>query len=230
MKKGMFYGVSVGPGDPEHMTLKAVRILRQCQVIAAPATIKGRMLALEIASANVNMAEKTVLPLRLSMTKEPEQRRAEYRAAAEAVATYLEAGADVAMVNLGDVSIYATCPYLMELLRERGYETVLISGVPSFCAAAGELGVSLTEGNQPIHIISGQEELGEALSLPGTRVLMKSGRHLPEVLQALGERALLDKAMLIKNCGLPDQALYADLSAYESDGSEGYFTLVIVKG
>ena len=59
------------------MTLKAVRILRQCQVIAAPATIKGRMLALEIASANVNMAEKTVLPLRLSMTKEPEQRRAE---------------------------------------------------------------------------------------------------------------------------------------------------------
>lgn len=229
MKKGVFYGVSVGPGDPEHMTLKAVKILRRCDVIAAPTASKGRMLALEIAAANVDMAGKTVLPLRLSMTRAAEQRRTEYRKAAEDVAAYLDAGVDVAMVNLGDVSIYATYSYLMKLLRERGYETVMIPGVSSFCAAAAGLGVSLTEGNEPIHIVSGQGELGETLSLSGTKVLMKSGRHLPDVLQELEERELLDKSMLAQNCGLPGETLCHDLSEYTSDGGEGYFTLVIVK-
>ena len=120
MKTGTFYGVSVGPGDPELLTGKAVRILRACLVIAAPATGAGRMLALQIAAGAVELEGKTVLPLSFSMTRDRTVRLAEYRAAAEAVSAHLDAGRDVAMVNLGDVSFYATAPRVGKLLAERG--------------------------------------------------------------------------------------------------------------
>ena len=226
-KRGRFYGVSVGPGDPELLTLKAVRILERCPVIAAPSTGDGRMLALSIAEGAVDLSGKTILPLFLTMTRDRAARLAEYRAAAEQVAAALEGGRDVAMVNLGDVSVYATYPYLMELLRERGYGTEMIPGVPSFCAAASRLGVSLTEGNESLHLLSGREPLDGALELDGTKVLMKTGRQLPQVLEALRVRGLLEQSVLVENCGLPGERVCRDLSRLESEA--GYFTLIIVK-
>ena len=226
-KRGRFYGVSVGPGDPELLTLKAVRILEGCPVIAAPSTGDGRMLALSIAEGAVDLSGKTILPLRLTMKGDRAVRQAEYQAAAEQVAAALDGGRDVAMVNLGDVSIYATYPYLMELLRARGYGTEMVPGVPSFCAAASRLGMSLTEGKNALHLLSGRKPLDGALELEGTKVLMKSGRQLPEVLEALRARGLLEKSMLVENCGLPGERVCRDLSRLESEA--GYFTLVIVK-
>ena len=229
MKKGTFYGVSVGPGDPELLTGKAVRILRACPVIAAPATGAGRMLALQIAAGAVELEGKTVLPLSFSMTRDRAVRLAEYRAAAEAVSAHLDAGRDVAMVNLGDVSVYATAPRVGKLLAERGYETELVPGVPSFCAAACRLGVSLTEGDAGVHILSGHGNPEEGLDLSGTKVVLKSGRQLPGVLEALAERNLSGRSMLVKNCGLPGEALYPDLSEERPGEDTDYLSLVIVK-
>lgn len=147
--KGVFYGVGVGPGDPELMTLKAVRVLRDCPVIAAPRTRDGAMLALDIAAQAVDLKEKMILPLFFPMERDAQRLETAHRAAAEAVESCLEQGKDVAMLNLGDVSIYATYSYLMELLSEKGYETRMIPGVPSFCAVAARLGVSLTSMNAP---------------------------------------------------------------------------------
>ena len=144
MKKGVFYGVGVGPGDPELLTLKAVHLLERCPVIAAPRTKSGEMLALDIASAAVDLGEKTIVPLYFSMERDKAVQHAAHVDAAEAVRPYLDAGQDVAMLNLGDVSIYATYVYLMEILGEQGYEPVMVPGVPSFCAVAARLGVSLT--------------------------------------------------------------------------------------
>lgn len=230
LKKGIFYGVGVGPGDPELLTLKAVRLLERCPVIAAPRTKSGEMLALEIASGAADLGGKTVLPLDFSMERDRAKQRASHLAAADLVEPYLAKGLDVAMLNLGDVSIYATYSYLMELLRERGYETAMVPGVPSFCAVAARLGISLTEMNTALHISPGGAALRDALDLPGTKVLMKSGRQMPAVLEALASRGALGNSMLVQNCGLPGEAVYPDLSkAVPGEDSMGYFATVIVK-
>ena len=229
MKKGVFYGVGVGPGDPELMTLKAVRVLERCPVIAAPKTKSGEMLALDIASAAVDLKEKTIVPLYFSMERDKAAQHAAHLDAVEAVRPYLDAGQDVAMLNLGDVSIYATYVYLMEILGEQGYETVMVPGVPSFCAVAARLGVSLTEMNSPLHIAPGSMALDEVLDQRGTKVLMKSGRQMPAVLDTLKERNALGKSMLVQNCGLPEETVYADLSQSWPEGGHGYFSTVIVK-
>ena len=177
---GVLYGVSVGPGDPELMTLKAVRCLGKCPVIAAPQTAGGRMLALDIARGAVGLDGKTILPLRFAMSRDPEMLRASHEEAARAVKEYLDAGQDVAMLNLGDVSVYATFGYLQEILEAEGYKTVRIPGVPSFCAAAARLGQPLTGGMEAPLTIAPGRHAAEVLAAPGTKVLMKSGRQLPD--------------------------------------------------
>lgn len=228
VRNGVFYGVGVGPGDPELMTLKAVRILERCQVIAAPETKSGEMLALDIARQAVPMDGKTVLPLFFTMERDQERQREAHKRAADAIEAYLAQGQDVAMLNLGDVSIYATYSYLMELLKARGYQTVMVPGVPSFCAVAARLETSLTTMNSPLHIIpAGGGLLEEALDLPGTKVLMKSGRQIEKVVDTLRDKHLIEKAAMVQNCGLPAETVYEDLN--EAPAQAGYFATILVK-
>ena len=227
MKKGTFYCVGVGPGDPELMTLKGVRTLESCPVIAAPCTRGGEMLALDIARGGAKLEEKVILPLSFSMTRDEERRREEYETGARAIAEHLEAGRNVAMVNLGDVSIYATCGRMMELVREKGFPVVMVPGVPSFCAVAARLGESLTADNAPLHIFpAGDTALKEALGLYGTKVLMKSGRQLPGVVDALEGAGALDRAALVENCGLPGERVVKPLGR---ETESGYFSTIVVK-
>ena len=123
MDRGILYGVSVGPGDPELMTLQAVRRLQSCPVIAAPQTKSGQMLALDIACGAVDLNHKVIVPLHFPMSRDSAVLDKAHREAAETLRQYLDAGQDVAMLNLGDVSVYATFGYLQELLQTQGYIT-----------------------------------------------------------------------------------------------------------
>lgn len=232
--RGTFYAVGVGPGDPELITVKALRVLAACPVIAAPRTKSGEMLALDIARQAADLGGKTILPLHFTMQRDAGVRHEAHLAAARAVQAYLDAGQDVAMLNLGDVSIYATSSYLIELLRAGGYRTVMVPGVPSFCAVAARLGESLTEMDEPLHILpggaAGQKALAGQLAAAGTKVLMKSGRQLPETLAALRSAGLLEKSAMVRACGLPDEAVYRELEDFPPEASAGYFATVIVKG
>lgn len=228
MKQGIFYGVGIGPGDPELLTLKAQRILTACSVIAAPQTRGGDTLALDIARKVVDLEGKTIVPLSFPMERDLDRRRAAHQTAAALVATHLSEGRDVAMPNLGDVSIYATYSYLMEILRAAGYTCVMIPGVPSFCAVAARLGESLTSMDAPLHILpAGGMPLEEALALSGTKVLMKSGKSMPQVLDTLRTAGLLKKAALVQNCCLEEERVCTDLSEFSEETS--YFSIIIVK-
>lgn len=228
MRQGVFYGVGVGPGDPELLTVKALRTLERCPVIAAPRTKSGEMLALDIVRQAMPLEGKTILPLDFTMSRDPAVLRASRLRAAEAAGAHLAAGRDVAMLNLGDVSIYATFGYLMDILTGEGYEAVMVPGVPSFCAVAARLGTSLTTVSSPLHILpGGGGSLAEQLDLPGTKVLMKSGRQLPQAVETLGQKGLLEKAAMVRDCGLPTEEVCRDLTQLRPD--TGYFATVIVK-
>lgn len=229
VKKGILHGVSVGPGDPELMTLKAVRCIEQCPVLAVPQTAAGRMLALDIAKGAVDVSGKIILPLHFAMSRDSEVLKASHAAAADAVRAHLDAGRDVALLNLGDVSIYATYGYLEEILTAQGYAAVRIAGVPSFCAAAARLGQSLTGGmEQPLTIAPGRH-VEQVLAAPGAKVLMKTGRCLPKTLDALRERGLLANSAMVCNCGLPDEAVFPALTDYDPAQDAGYFATILIK-
>ena len=140
-EKGVFYGVSVGPGDPELLTIQAVRLIRACPVLTAPQTASGQMLALDIVRRGLGdvLEQKVIVPLHFSMSRDAEVLHASHVRAVQALRPYLDAGQDVAMLNLGDVSIYATFGYLKPILEAEGYSTAMAAGVPSFCAAAARL-------------------------------------------------------------------------------------------
>lgn len=228
--KGTLYGVSVGPGDPELLTFKAMRIMRRCPVIAAPQTKSGEMLALEIARQAVNLSRKVIVPLHFTMSHEEAERRRAHEAAAETLRGYLDAGQDVAMLNLGDVSVYATFGYLQSILEEQGYRTAMVAGVPSFCAVAARLNRPLTGGmDTPLTVAPGSIPLQETLAAPGAKVLMKSGRQLPRVLDELEQAGLLEQSALVCNCGLPEEKVWDDLSRERPEGSAGYFATILVK-
>lgn len=226
--KGVFYGVGVGPGDPELMTLKAVRILESCPVLAAPRTSGVEMLALRIARQAVDLEGKHLLPLDFAMSRDGAVVQEAHRRAVDAIRPCLERGQDVAMVVLGDVSVFSTYCYLVEYLKEDGFSCVMIPGVPSFCAVAARLGRSLTAMNAPLHILpGGGSGPGERLDLPGTKVLMKSGRGYPKLLKELELRDLLDRAAMVENCGLPEERVYPSLR--EKPDSNGYFKTIILQ-
>ena len=239
-KRGTFYGIGVGPGDPELITVKALKIIKSCPVIAAPRTGNGDMVALDIVWRTVILSEsaeiaeefdKKILAMDFTMDKDPAKRKENYRKNAEAAARYLDNGQDVAMVTLGDVSLYSTVHYIADELISRGYEIIMVPGVPSFSAAAASLAIPLAEMDAPVHIIpSVRNNSDDYLDLPGTKVLMKAGRHLHRTLDELDRRGLLDVTSLAVNCGMDDEILIKKLGDDEPlPDKTGYFTTVIVR-
>ncbi len=232
--KGTFYAVGVGPGDPELLTLKALRVLERCPVIAAPRAREGESLALAIAGQAVDLSGKEILPLSFLMTRDEAAAAARHREIAAEIAARLEEGRDVAMPSLGDASLYATAAYIRRLIAEAGYSAEVVPGVPSFCACAARLGVSLTTPRLPLRILPGDyPELAAELAAPGTKVVMKQGKHLDTVLEALKQAGLWERAMLACDCGLPGERLLRRLDGPDGEngaeeGEFGYFTTIIV--
>ena len=178
--KGRLFGVGVGPGDPELMTYKAVRTIEKCPVIAVPAKGREHAVSYRIAAGMVdNMEEKEYLDLDTPMTKDRQILNQNYEKAAKRIIEELEKGKDVAYLTLGDPTIYSTYMYIQRIIKEKGYETSIINGIPSFCAAASKLNESLADRADELHVIPSSYDIRNALRYPGTKVLMKSASRLP---------------------------------------------------
>lgn len=228
MEKGTLYGVSIGPGDPELITVKAMNTISNCKYIATPHTGTGESLALSIVSKAQDLSQKEILLLEFPMTKDKEILAKSHKEAAQFIIDVLDKGEDVAMLNLGDITIYSTFAYVMDILLEKGYDVDLIPGVTSFCASASLLKIGLTTMNEPLHIIPASGiDIKDALKMPGSKVLMKIGRSMPKLIEAVKELNLEDNVYAVENCGLENEKVYKGLD--EFDENMGYFTIVVVK-
>lgn len=227
MEKGIFYGVSVGPGDPELITLKAVKTLEKVTVIATPRTKGENTLALDIVSQVVDVSAKEILMLDFLMTRDKEKLTQRHNEIADTIKQKLDQGIDVAMLNLGDVSVFSTFSYIMEILQKSSYKIEVIPGVTSFCAVASKLQTSLTTMNEPLHILPASN-IEEAIKLPGTKVVMKAGKSMDKVKSTLEENGLSNRVSGVQNCGLPNEVICNNIAEISNDSS--YFTTLILKG
>lgn len=229
MKQGKLYGVGVGPGDPELLTLKALHRIEESDVIAVPAADPRDSAAWQIAAgAYPEIDQKETLALAMPMVKEEQTLLASHLAAARRIEAVLDKGSDVCFLTLGDVTVYSTYIYLHRQVLEDGYEAEIVNGIPSFCAAAARLNTALVLRDEPLHILPAtfcEAELPALLQLPGTKVLMKAGKTIGKVKEAI--RVCGKQAVMVENCGMATERIY--LSTEEIPDDSGYYGLIIVK-
>jgi precorrin-2/cobalt-factor-2 C20-methyltransferase len=223
---GILYGVGVGPGDPELLTLKAVRMIKECDVIVIPTADKDTCTAYNIVrQALPEVEHKEVISVVMPMTKDKKKLAESHLLGAGKVEEYLERGLKTVFLTLGDPTVYSTYIYIHKLILQKGYKAEIINGIPSFCAVAARLREGLVEGAEQLHIIPGSYKTQEALTLPGTKVLMKAGSKLGEVKEQL--KILKADAAMVENCGLEGEKIYRTLEDIPEEA--GYYSLIIVK-
>jgi precorrin-2/cobalt-factor-2 C20-methyltransferase len=227
---GILYGVGVGPGDPELLTLKAVKIIRECDMIGIPAGKKDTCTAYQIAQKAVPEIEgKPVIPVAVPMTTDPDKLKEAYRNGTSSLEDCLEKGKKIAFLNLGDPTIYGSYMVIHEQILKDGYQAELISGIPSFCAVAAALNLSLGARRENIHILPGCYDESDVNAYNGTKILMKSAGKIEKVKEQLIslEESGSCKASAVSNCGMENEKIYPDIRQLEEDA--GYFTTIIIK-
>ena len=235
MTMGTLYGIGVGPGDPEWMTVKAVRILSTCRHVCVPkSAVTADSVALEIAR-NYLRPDAVVHEQSYPMTADPQVLRDHWQRAAGEVHAILARGEDCCFLTLGDALLYSTYIYLLRELQaiEPALQVVTVPGVTAFSAAAALTNRPLGEGKQLLTIVPASDDLNEfaaALDRGGTVVLMKVGRRLAAVLDELECRGLLEQTIFVSRAGLPQQQVETDVRRLRGLPDEaGYLSILIIQ-
>lgn len=224
--KGTLYGIGVGPGDPELLTLKALRLIKEADIIALPGEEPRETVAYKIVEgAYKELSEKVLLPVPMPMTKDSELLEKYHDEGAALIKKELDAGKNVAFLTLGDPTVYSTYIYVHKRIKEMGYHTEIISGITSFCAVSAKLNTGLVEKAQMLHVIPASYQVEEALKLPGTKVFMKAGKKMKTVKEAILSSG--SQGMMVENCGMPEEKIYK--SVEEIPDTAGYYSLIIVE-
>lgn len=223
------YGIGVGPGDPELLTLKAVKTIRNSDIIVVPRSGQVVNVAYTIAKGAIeDLDEKRIEEVDMPMVRDKEVLLTSHEKAANTIAGWLREGKDVAFLTLGDPTIYSTYMYVHKRVCDMGFDTQIIPGITSFCAVSARLNDSLTEGEEMLHIIpASYDGFEEAMSLPGTKILMKSGKQIGKVKNFIQNMHPPQRAQMVERCGMEGERVFKSLD--EIDENAGYFSVMVVK-
>ncbi|CAA7619271.1 Precorrin-2 C(20)-methyltransferase [Candidatus Terasakiella magnetica] len=219
------YGVGIGPGDPELLTLKAVRILQSVPVIAWPAPLEGEGLARGIAAVHVPPG-RVEIPIRMGFTVDRTETEAAYDQAAAEIARHLEMGRDVAVLCEGDPFFFGSFIYLFARLQGR-FAIEVVPGVSSVMAAAAAVQAPLCAWDDGVAIIPAtrsEAEIEAQLLASDAAVFMKIGRHLPKIRRVLERHGLWSSSRIIERVGLPGQRVFCPDEVSELP----YFSILLV--
>ncbi|MEH6358073.1 MAG: precorrin-2 C(20)-methyltransferase [Pseudomonadales bacterium] len=228
---GTFIGVGVGPGDPELITLKALRAIRKADVISYIANDKGESQAKYIAREALEEVKdgQQEIPVCMPMCNDRNIANGVYDKAASEIREQLEQGHNVVFICEGDPLFFGSFTYLLERLED-DCPCQVIPGISSINSASAALRHPLTMLKESLVVVSGRhsdEQLREALLQHDSVVIMKAGRARPRILVLLKETNRLGEARYLENIGRRDEIIFEDMSALDEE--EGpYFSLFIV--
>ncbi|MBX5485246.1 MAG: precorrin-2 C(20)-methyltransferase [Mycolicibacterium hassiacum] len=236
-RRGTLYGVGLGPGDPELVTVKAARVIAAADVVAYHSARHGRSIARSIAEPYLRagqIEEHLVYPVTTETTDHPGGYAGAmedfYREAAERIAAHLEAGRDVALLAEGDPLFYSSYMHMHTRLTER-FDAVIIPGVTSVSAASAATGTPLVQGDEVLSILPGTlpvDELTRRLSDTDSAVVLKLGRSYPAVRKALSAAGRLDDTFYVERASTDRQRV---LPAGDVDAETvPYFSLAMLPG
>ena len=191
--QGIFFGIGVGPGDPELLTVKAINAIKNSNVIIAPKTEKkSDSLALTIAQpyirADVEIVYQTFL-----MVKNFEDSPKIFEDNVAEILKYLRKGKNVGFLTLGDPMFFSTYIYIFKLLKNYGVQIETIAGVPAFLAIAAKIGYPIAYGNDILSIVpatADNEKISDALKKSDAAVLMKVYKNFGEIAEILNAENL----------------------------------------
>jgi precorrin-2 C20-methyltransferase/precorrin-3B C17-methyltransferase len=235
--KGTLWGVGLGPGDPELLTVKAVRVIAEADVVAYHSARHGHSIARTIAAAYLrrdHIEEHLVYPVTTETTDHPGGYAGAmedfYAEAADRIAAHLDAGRNVALLAEGDPLFYSSYMHMHTRLTSR-FDAVIVPGVTSVSAASAATGTPLVQGDEVLTILPGTlppDELRRRLADTDAAVIMKLGRSYPAVRAALSTAGRLDAAYYVERASTPQQRVLA--AADVDDASVPYFSLTMVPG
>jgi precorrin-2/cobalt-factor-2 C20-methyltransferase len=230
---GILYGLGVGPGDPELITLKAARILNSADVVFAAASSKNTY-SIAVNIARPHIPDLTpVKMMRFPMTRDRQKKESAWEANARMLIDELEQKKIVAFITLGDSMTYSTYGYVLRYVQRLAPDIPVISvpGITSYQASAAFLNEPLVEGEESLLIVSGVHG-GDCVRRFGTQpenlVFLKAYRNVGDIAAALDEIGVLGNSIAVKNCGLPDQEIISDIRGLEGL-PPNYWTLIMAK-
>lgn len=225
MEKGKLFGLGVGPGDPELLTMKAVRLLKEADVVAVPDKGTGEKTALRIVEQYIEGKERMFCPT--PMLRDRSKWDQYHEEIADRICAVLDEGKNVSFITLGDPTIYSTYIYVHKKVAARGYEAELVPGVPSFCAVAARLGMSLCEGSDRLLVVPASCDLKDSLDIQANKVFMKAGSEIAALQEQLRQADLLEGAAMVENCTMENERVYPHFG--DMTENSGYFSIVVVK-
>ena len=230
---GTLYGVGVGPGAPDLLTLRAVNVLRMVDVILAAASPRNDYsAALETARPHLR-PDVRLLRLEFPMTRDAAVLREAWLKAARATREVLEGGESAAFLTIGDPLIYSTFGYLLRTLREMAphLPVEIVPGVTSFQAAAARTATVLCEGGERLRIlpgINGRDSLAAELGGADTAVVLKAYRNFPAIREALRATDRLEDSLLASHVEQPEEDIRRGMDGM--DGTPPYMSLILSRG
>lgn len=228
---GIFYGVGVGPGDPELLTVKAINVIKGADIIIAPKTEKKEdSVALSIARPFLK-EDVQIVKLVFPMVVNNDILSDAWESNKNVIIEFLAAGKKVVFLTLGDPMFYSTYIYVFRLLENCGYPIETIPGVTAFCAIGSKLGYPLVEGNNVLSVIPAtipEEKLEKVLAMADNVVLMKVYKNCNQVIKKLSKHGLADDAVMISRCGLDDEQVVRNLEDI-SDQKINYLSTILAR-
>ncbi|MGC8660475.1 MAG: precorrin-2 C(20)-methyltransferase [Desulfomonilaceae bacterium] len=235
MKIGKLYGIGIGPGDPDLITLKGVKILGDCSHIFVPkAKHDAESLALNIARPHIRPDAK-IHEILFPMTTDRRELEERWEESARRIAETLEAGSDACFLTLGDAFLYSTYIYMLRALRRRlpDVDVVTIPGITAFSAAAAVAEFPVGEAKEPVTIVPTADDLDEvrrAVKSGGTVVLMKIGKRLDRVLDVLEHEGAAQRSVFVSHVGLENQKIVYDLNQLRNgEADRGYLSVILIR-
>src|SRR5579863_7507974 len=234
---GVLYGVGLGPGDPELVTVKAARLIGAADVVAYHSARHGRSIARSIAAAYLRgdqIEEQLVYPVTTETTDHPGGYQAAieefYEQAAARLMAHLEQGRDVVLLAEGDPLFYSSYMHMHKRISSR-FRTEVVPGITSVSAAAAALAMPLVEGNDVLTVLPGtlgRDELARRLSGAGAAAIMKISRSYADVRDALKESGRLSQAYYVERASGGDQLV--EPAGEVDPAAVPYMSIIIVPG